>query len=130
MLRFVPVLLVACAGPPGIQPCDPLAQIMPPEYLRVGNDDLMLASVRYAGCDEVRFHLCSTAEDWLTPQGASLQMATFGAAGDCEDEIFQDEPLNLRPVREQYQRDYGVDEATIVLTVGEVEVDYSFSDAP
>jgi hypothetical protein len=127
MLRLVPLLSIGCAGLPDIRQCEPQGAVVEPEFVRIGDDDLMLASLRYSGCEPFAFRLCGIGSGWLTEDGATLGIWHDESQAGCPDEIIEDQTLNLRPLRERYESEFKVEAATLVLTLGELEVDYSFA---
>ncbi|MEZ4323081.1 MAG: hypothetical protein R3F61_36780 [Myxococcota bacterium] len=120
-------LLTACAGPPDIHRCEPQGAVVEPEFVRIGDDDLMLASMRYNGCDPFVFELCGIGEEWLTRDSATLGLWHDESLTSCPELILEDRPVNLRPLRRRYEDQFEVEEATLLLTIGSIEVEYSFA---
>lgn len=124
-------LLTACAGPPGVRLCDdPPGTLIEPEFLRVGNADILSASVRYTGCadvDDVAFRLCADDDAWLDRTEARLQLWHSAEPGQCAEEQPADVEASLRGVRDEYERIFETDTATLTLYIGQSEVEYSFA---
>lgn len=130
MHRILPLALfaVGCAELPQIQPCSPTVQLLQPTYLNLGNDDQMVASLRYTGCADYHFQLCGVGQDWFTEDVVSLGIAYDEAAlSACTDEVERDQLFSLGPVRRRYQDQFDTDSAELLLAFGEIELDYGFS---
>ncbi len=125
---LLPVFLAACAELPEIRPCEPTVRVLPPVYLGVGNDDLLLASLQYRGCPDYPFYLCGIGDPWFAEDriglGIAYEEATLRA---CDDAVMVDELFNLRPLRDRYEDQFDVDTAEILLDISGVEVLYSFA---
>ena len=116
-----------CAGVNPIEPCSPNAELVEPEFASIGNFDLLVASLRYTGCEEFNFQLCGIGANWLRQDVAELAISHEGDTS-CDQEFLEDQTLNLQPLRREYEKTFKVKEGELVLDFGELELDYSFTD--
>jgi hypothetical protein len=115
-----------CAGVNPIEPCNPTSELVDPEFVSIGNFDLMVASLRYTGCEEFNFQLCGVGANWLRQDVAELAISHEGDTS-CDQEFLEDQTLNLQPLRREYEKTFKVDEAELVLDFGDIQVDYRFA---
>jgi len=127
MIRFLPLFCLGCASLPEVRPCEPQGAVIQPEFVRIGDNDLMLASMRYNGCEPFQFRLCGIGDDWLREDGATLGIWHDQSLSSCPDLILEDETLNLGPLRTRYEDEFDVDQADLLLIIGDLEIDYSFA---
>ncbi len=116
-----------CAGVNPIEPCNPEHELVEPEFATIGNFDLLVASLRYEGCEEFNFQLCGVGVNWLRQDVAELAISHEGDTS-CDQEFIEDQTLNLQPLRREYEKQFKVKEADLVLDFGgDLQLDYSFA---
>jgi hypothetical protein len=135
MIRLLwPLLIVlpGCASLPEIRPCEPTGAVVPPTYLNLGDQDLMIASIAYTGCPEYEFfQLCGIGPDWFEPDRITLGIWHDDLTlNTCNDEVLVDELFNLGSLRRRYEKEFDVDSASLVIDISGVELDYSFQPDP
>lgn len=120
------LLLTACAGAPRVPICAEDGVFVEPDFLRVGNADILSASLTYTGCPDAFFRLCGVDEAWLDRRDAYLEIEQLPTSETCDEQALTDAELTLRSVRREYNALFGVDQATLTLRIGEASVDYAF----
>lgn len=129
MRAFLLIPLVACAQLPEIRPCETTATAIDPVYLNVGNDDLMIASMRWYGCPDYDFQLCGVGPDWFSADAIKMAVWHDGSIDQCAaDEQIDDQLFNLYSLRRRYEQEFDVEAATLTLEIGTHEVLYSFEE--
>lgn len=123
-MRLLPLILIGCASLPEIRPCEPTGAVIDPAFLNLGNDDMLVASMRYQGCEPFDFQLCGIGESWITARGATLGVWHDQTLGGCDTEIEEDVNLSLRSLKSRYVSEFEVP-AEILLTIGTHELPYS-----
>ena len=123
MLLFA--LLTGCAPPP-IDACPAEGMLVAPAFLTIGNNDLMVASMLYSGCEPFQFSLCGTQPEFVTETEAFLGVWHDGTRTGCGEEFAEDVTLNLGPVRALWEDLTGEDSGDIDLVFGDTRVSYSF----
>lgn len=128
LLLLLTALSLGCAELPEIQPCAANGRLLEPTYLNLGNDDLMVASLQYVGCEDYHFRLCGVGDPWITEEVVTLGIWYDEAVlGTCSDEVQVDQLFSLRAVRERYEDQFDVDAAELVLDITGQRLDYSFA---
>lgn len=121
--------LVACASLPEIRPCDPTGAAIEPAFINIGNDDLMIASIRWYGCENYDFQLCGVGDDWFAQDRIKMVVWHDDTLSECgEDEQIDDQLFNLYSLRRRYEKEFKVKSASMTLEIGEHEVPYSFEE--
>ena len=128
-MRLLPLLFVAgCAELAPIDMCDPVEGLtLDPAFVRLGNDDMAIASLRWYGCADYRFRLCGVGPGWFTEDAIHLTIWHDGTAGECGiDEQIDDQLFNLRSLRHRYEDEFDVESARVPLYIGSHELVYRF----
>lgn len=117
-----------CAGPAPVRLCDdPPGILFDAEILRVGNADILSASMRYTGCEGSVFRLCAVDDAWLDRNDAYLEIWHDPEIAVCEETQLVDQEISLLRVRREYEKLFDTDEGTLTLHIGDSpEVVYSF----
>lgn len=119
--------LAACASWAPIRPCQPGTMPIDPAYVSFGNDDLMVASVRWFGCEDYDFGLCGVGPAWFTEDAIHLSLFHDGSMSACGNDVQIDDQLfDFSDLRHRYETAFDVEAATVPLRIGSHELQFSF----